>query len=99
MHLARVLVADVLARPEVLHQLAPRDDGVGLLGEEREHLELRQRQVHALAVDEHLVPAEVDLQAAELPHRRGAGRAVELAPPQDRPHAAQQLGLENGFVT
>src|ERR1700740_1548196 len=69
-HLAGVLVADVLARPEVLHQLAPGDDRVGLLGKEGENLELRQRQVNALAVDEHLVPAEVDLEAAELPHGR-----------------------------
>ena len=30
MHLAGVLVADVLARPEVLHELASRDDGVRL---------------------------------------------------------------------
>ena len=32
MHFTGVLVADVLARPEVLHQLSPRDDGFGLLG-------------------------------------------------------------------
>src|ERR1700757_2543670 len=67
-HLAGVLVPDVLARPEVLHELAARDDRVRLLGEEGEHLELGQRQVDAVAVAEHLVPAEVDLEAAELPH-------------------------------
>ena len=40
----------------------------------------------------HLVAAEVELQAAELAHGPVPARAVELAPPQDRAHAAQELG-------
>src|SRR5579864_9756981 len=71
-HLAGVLVADVLARPEVLHELAAGDDALRPLGEEREHLELRQRQPHGLAVDCDLVAAEVEAQAAERAHRRRA---------------------------
>ena len=70
-----------------------------MLREEGENLELGQGEVHALAVDEHLVPAEVDLEAAELADGRAAAGAVELAAPQDRAHAAQSSALENGFVT
>src|SRR5262249_30904117 len=91
-HLAGVLVADVVARPEVLHELAAGDDRFRLLGEEREHLELRERQVDALAVDEHLVAAEVDVESAERADSRATGRTVELAAAQDRAHAAEQLG-------
>src|SRR4029077_9844344 len=82
-HLAGVLVADVLARPEMLHELAARDDRLGPLGQKGENLELRERQVDADSVDQHLVADEVDLEAAELPHGRAAARSVELAAPQN----------------
>ena len=63
----------------------------GLLGEQREQLELRGREVHGAVVDDDLVAAEVDAQAAHDAHRLAA-RGLELAAAQDRAHAAHQLG-------
>src|SRR5438270_568326 len=62
-HLARVLVADVVARPQVLHELAAGYDPLRLLGQERQHLDLRQRQAHGLPVDGHLVADEIEMEA------------------------------------
>ena len=98
-HLAGVLVADVLARPEMLHELAARDDRFRLLGQQGQDLELRQGQVDSVAVDEHLVPAEVDLEAAELrtvapPPARSSSRRRRIARTR-----LSSSALENGFVT
>ena len=51
-----------------------------------------------LAVDRHLVPVEVDGQAAD-PGDRRPPRAVEVAPAEDRPHRLVSSAIENGFVT
>ena len=95
-----VLVPDVLARPQVLHQLAPGDDPLRPLREEREHLELRQRQPHGLAVDRHLVAAEVEVESAEVAD--GRARAVRTVSSRRRRIARTRLrnsAVENGFVT
>src|SRR3954449_13606368 len=76
---ARALVADVRAVPQVLHHLAAREDLLGLAGEEREQLELRRREPDRLPLRLHRVADGVDLEAAD-PHDRAARRAeVELA--------------------
>src|SRR5215208_3903354 len=90
-HVCSPLVADVLALPEVLHDLSPRVHLLWLFGEEGEEPELRRRQPHVLVVDAHLVPDEIELQPADAPYRI-ARETVELAAPQDRPDPADQLG-------
>src|SRR2546429_135304 len=81
---ARALVADVRAVPEVLHDLAPAVDALGLLREEREQAELRGGQADRPPVDPDVVPVHVELERADSAH--GAARcAVELAAAQDRP--------------
>src|SRR5919197_3840080 len=88
---ARALVADVRAVPEVLHDLAPGVDALGLLGEEREQAELRRGEADRPPVDPHLVPVDVELERADAADA-SARRAVELATAQARAHAADELG-------
>src|SRR5919198_5029071 len=61
---ARALVADVRRVPEVLHDLAPRVDPLGLLREEGEQAELGGREADRLPVDLYLVPVDVELERA-----------------------------------
>ena len=64
MEVARALVSDVGAVPEVLHDLAPRKDAFRLAGEEVEQAKLRRRQRDVLAVPYYEVPGRVELEAA-----------------------------------
>ena len=64
MDVAGPLVADVLALPEVLHELTTREHALGLGDEQGEELELGRRHVPRLAVDHHDVSVRVELQAA-----------------------------------
>src|SRR5205823_30591 len=82
---ARALVAHVRRVPEVLHDLAPAVDALGLLGEEGEQTELRRREADRLRVDPNLVPVHVELERPDAADASARG-AVELAPAQDRAH-------------
>src|SRR5919199_6113796 len=62
---ARALVADVRRVPEVLHDLAPAVDMLGLLGEKGEQAELRPREPDRLPLDPDLVPVHVELERAD----------------------------------
>src|SRR5262245_16410056 len=77
----RPRVADVLALPEVLHDLPPREDPAGVAGEEGQELQLRRGQLDRLAVRGRLVPLEVEVESADVADRVRLAR-VELPPPQ-----------------
>src|SRR5438105_3282764 len=87
---ARPLVADVGALPEMLHDLAPREDSPRLLGEQGEQVVFRWCERHRLAVGGHFMLDDVDAQAAE-PAYGYVALPVELTPAQDRSHAAEEL--------
>src|SRR6478672_10488250 len=61
---ARAFVADVGALPEVLHDLAAREDATWVAGEQREQVVLRRRERDRLAIRGYLVLDDVDSQAA-----------------------------------
>src|SRR5215213_2955442 len=86
-----VLVADVLAAPEVPHDLGPAEDLAGPLGQKREQPELGRSELDGLAIDRHLVAREVEPEPPDLPYRSRAVPTVELAAAQDRAHAADEL--------
>src|SRR6266542_1842700 len=85
------LVADVGALPQVLHDLPPAEDPLRLFREEHEQPELGARQVDELAGDRDPVSGEVDPDVPDLADPAG-GRSVELAPAQDCPRPADELG-------
>ena len=77
MDVARALVADVGRVPKVLHDLAPAEDPLRILGEQEQQLELRRREPLRLASDPHLVPDRVELESAV-----GTGTTVRFRFPQ-----------------
>ena len=64
MCVARAFVADVGALPEVLHDLAAREDATGVAGEQCEQVVLRGRERDRIAIGGYLVLDDVDGQAA-----------------------------------
>ena len=80
MDVARALTPDERAVPEVLHDLAPREDSVGRAGEEREQRELGRGQLDLATVDAHAVAHEVELEAAYAYDGALSRGAVELVP-------------------
>src|ERR687888_894874 len=86
---ARALVADVRAVPEVLRDLAAGVDALGLLGEEGEQAELRGREPDRPPVDPDLVAVHVELERADTADAAALG-AGELAAAEDRPHPADE---------
>src|SRR5918996_292738 len=86
----RSLVANERAAPQELHELTTGVDPVGVLREVGEELELGRRQLDLLALHGRLVAQQVDLEPADeaaLAHVA----AVEVASPEKRPHAADEL--------
>src|SRR5687768_6588872 len=88
---ARALVADVARAPETAEQLVARERPLRLLRQDGEKPELRRSELDGLSVDSHLVPDDVDLEPADAERGRRF-RAVEVAPAQERAHAAHELG-------
>src|SRR5215210_4179068 len=88
---AGALVPDVRRVPQVLHDLAAAEDTLRLLREQHEELELGRGEPLVVAVDRNLVANRIELESADTQHRRRA-RAIELASPDDRADAHDQLG-------
>jgi hypothetical protein len=83
-------VADVGALPEMLQNLAAREDSSWLLGEQCEQVVFPRRQRYRLTVGHNLMLDDVDAEAAQSAYRHFS-LTVELTPPQDRPYATEEL--------
>src|SRR5436190_4439192 len=73
------LVPDVVAVPEMAHDLGTGEDAFRLRREQSEQLQLEGRQHYHLPTDGRLVLREIDLEVAH-PQPHAALAAVELAP-------------------
>src|SRR4029453_12011667 len=81
---------------QVLHDLPPAENTLGLACEEVEEPELRGRQREGFAVARDGVPGGVQLETSDATHP-SASRPVELTAPQDRADAPDQLGQREGL--
>src|SRR5262245_27964327 len=88
---ARALISDVRAVPEVLHDLLPAEHALRFRGEEIQETELRRRQVDLLVLDAHAMPNRIELEPADVAYLAGDARSIEVPPPQDRAYPPDQL--------
>src|SRR5512140_2165235 len=91
MQVARALVTDERAVPEVAHDLAPREHPLRLSGEQGEQFELGCGQRELFVADARLVLGEIELKVAHSELRDRPAR-IELAPAEQRPNPRHQLG-------
>ncbi len=98
---SRVLVSpDVVGAPHPVDQGLAGEDPAGVGQEELEQLELLERQLHALAADDHLVALGVERHVADAERlaARGRGRHRLGAPAaQHGAHAGHQLAEPVGL--
>src|SRR5215207_593300 len=89
---ARTLVADVRALPEMLHDLAPAVGALRLLGEQRQQPELRGRQLDFAASERDLVPGQVERERSHPLEGVASPGPIELSASEQGAHAADELG-------
>ena len=94
-----VLVTLVLVAPDLIQQVQPRIDLVGMAGEEMQQVELARRQVQRAPVQERGARHRIDGQAVQL-QRAGVHAGVarqRVAAAQQRPYPRHQLQHREGL--
>ena len=82
----------VVVAPDVLEELVAGEHLARVAEQEREQLERLGLERHGVAVAQHAVAGEVDLDPAEVDERRRVAPAARLlGPPEDRPDPRRQL--------
>src|SRR5919106_1377648 len=91
-HVDRPRLSVVGAAAQALEQLAPREYDARARGEEREHLELDERQLDGLAADLDRAPREIDPELAPLDHLHPLPPEIRRRGPAEKsPNPAAEL--------
>src|SRR5690349_14275795 len=80
-----------LGSPYEVEELEPIVHPIRVTDEELEKLELAEREVQALPVDEDLVRVEIEPEAAALEHLVRRLDVLAVRAPENRPHARDEL--------